>query len=207
LPRFYSLLPRCGSGTLEIVTPSRPQRRYSLDDYLSLEEGSSIRHEFFNGEIFAMAGGTVAHNQIAANLLAALGTALKGKPCRALGSDIRLLTPGGLLTYPDVMVICGSVDFARGRRDLVTNPVLLVEVLSEATRSYDLGQKFDLYQALPTLREFLAIEQSKIGMRRFQRSGNVWDLTTFDRAEQVVTLPSIEMQLSLADAYDKVFDS
>lgn len=182
----------------------KSQRSYSLDDYFSLEEGSTVRHEFFDGEIFAMAGGTVAHNQIASNLLRELGTALREKPCRALGSDMRLATPSGLLTYPDAMVICGQVALAHGRSDVVTNPVLLVEILSEATRAYDLGEKFDLYKALPSLREFLAVEQNAARVTLFRRTGDSWPAPV-ELEEGVLPLSSIDVQLSLQEAYDKVF--
>ena len=188
------------------VMPSQPQRCYSIGDYFSLEEGSTVRHEFFNGEIFAMAGGTVAHNQIAGNVLGDLRSGLKGKPCRALGSDMRLLTPGGLLTYPDVMVICGPVELAHGREDVVSNPVLLVEVLSDATRAYDLGEKFELYKAIATLREYLVIEQRTISVRAFRRAASSWELAPFDRLEDTVSLSSIDVPLRLVDVYEKVFD-
>jgi Uma2 family endonuclease len=188
------------------VNPSQPQRCYSIEDYFSLEAGSTVRHEFFNGEIFAMAGGTVAHNQIAGNVLGDLRTGLKGRPCRALGSDMRLLTPGGLLTYPDVMVICGPVELAHGREDLVTNPVLLVEVLSDATRAYDLGEKFDLYKPIATLHEYLVIEQRTVGVQAFRRAASSWEVTTCDRLDDTVSLSSIHVRLALADVYEKVFD-
>jgi Uma2 family endonuclease len=188
------------------VTPSQPQRCYSIEDYFSLEEGSTVRHEFFNGEIFAMAGGTVAHNQITGNVLGELRAGLKGRPCRALGSDMRLLTPGGLLTYPDVMVICGPVELAQRRADVVTNPVLLVEVLSDATRTYDLGEKFELYRAIATLREYLVIEQRTIGVQVFRRAAGAWEPSAFDRMDDTVSLSSIDVRLSLADVYEKVFD-
>jgi Uma2 family endonuclease len=186
--------------------PSHPQRCYSIEDYFSLEEGSTVRHEFFNGEIFAMAGGTVAHNQIAANVLGEIRSGLKGKPCRVLGSDMRLLTPGGLLTYPDVMVICGPAELAHGREDVVTNPILLVEVLSEATRAYDLGEKFDLYKAIGSLRQYLAIEQRTIHVQSFCRTASTWELTTSDRIDARVPLPALDLHVALADVYDKVFE-
>lgn len=185
---------------------SHPQRRYSRDDYFSLEEGSSVRHEFFNGEIFAMAGGTVAHNQIVANVIRELGAALRSKNCRALGSDMRLLTPGGLLTYPDVMVICGPVELADGRRDVVTNPAVLVEVLSDATRGYDLADKFEHYKAIPTLRDYLTIEQRSVGVQWFARADGSWTATTFNDRNQSVALSSIGVHLSLAEIYDKALE-
>jgi len=184
----------------------KPQRSYSLDDYFFLEEGSTVRHEFFAGDIFAMAGGTVAHNQIASNVLRQLGTGIGDKPCRALGSDMRLATPGGLLTYPDAMVICGKVELAHGRSDVVTNPVLLVEVLSDATRIYDLGEKFDLYKAIPTLREFLAIEQKTVQVQQFIRTGSHWVAVAVGAKDESLTLQSIDARLSLRQIYDKAFD-
>ncbi len=119
---------------------------------------------------------------------------------------MRLLTPGGLLTYPDVMVICGPVELASGRRDVVGNPVVLVEVLSDATRAYDLGDKFELYKAIPTLGDYLAIEQRSIGVQWFHRANGSWPAATFDRRDQTVALSSIGVNLPLAEIYEKVFE-
>lgn len=183
----------------------KPQRSYRIEDYFFLEEGSTVRHEFFAGEIFAMAGGTVAHNQIAANVLRELGNALQGKPCRALGSDMRLATPGGLLTYPDAMVICGKVELAHGRRDVVTNPVLLVEVLSDATRAYDMGEKFEAYKAIPALREYVTIEQDTQRVQLFRRARRSWK--AIDSGGTDISLSSIDVRLRMDDVYDKAFES
>jgi len=178
-----------------------------VDDYFSLEEGSTVRHEFFNGEIFAMAGGTVAHNTIAASVLGEIQARLKGGPCRVLGSDMRLLTPGGLLTYPDLMVLCAAPAAAHGRNDVVTNPVILVEVLSDATRAYDLGEKFDLYKEIGTLTQYLAIEQRATVVQSFSRTDAGWDRSIFDRIDHSVPLPELRRELAMADTYEKVFDT
>ena len=119
-----------------------PERHYSVDEYFAVEASSPIKHEYCTGEIFAMAGASVAHNDITANLVGALRLSLRGTGCRAFANDLRVLTPGGLYTYPDAVVICGRIELTPVRPDTVTNPVLLAEVLSEATRDYDRGEKF-----------------------------------------------------------------
>ena len=129
------------------------------DDYFAVEASSGIKHEFYQGEIFAMAGASLAHNHLNANVLTFLRGAVRAKGWSAFGSDLRVKTPDGLFTYPDVMVICGPVALTHDRPDTVTNPCVIVEVLSDATRDYDRGEKFTLYRAIPTLQEYLLIEQ------------------------------------------------
>src|SRR5437867_3640377 len=115
------------------------QRRYSVDEYFAVEEASNTKHEYYNGEIFAMAGSSLRHNHITANILTLLRIGLRRSDSNAFGSDLRLQTPEGLFTYPDVMVICGQVALTHGRPDTVTNPSVLVEVLSEATGNMIVG--------------------------------------------------------------------
>ena len=184
----------------------QPQRHYSVDEYFAVEAGSPIKHEYCNGEIFAMAGASVAHNDITANVVGTLRLSLRGTSCRAFGNDLRLLTPGGLYTYPDVLVICGRITLTPDRPDTVTNPVLLAEVLSDATRDYDRGEKFTLYKALPTLREYLLIEQNQVGVDHFQRQDSgAWTMTSYDRLTTLVSLVSIPVQLPLSEIYRDVF--
>jgi len=117
------------------------QRHYTVDDYFTVEEMSEVKHEYWDGEIFAMAGASVAHNAIAANVLTEFRSDLRSTPCGVYGSDLRVQTPSGLYTYPDVSVICGAAQLVPDRSDTATNPVILVEVLSEATEEYDRGDK------------------------------------------------------------------
>jgi len=184
-----------------------PQRRYSLDDYFAVEVGSSIRHEFLNGEIFAMAGASVAHNDIAANVLSLLRAGLGDSGCRAFGSDLRLVTPGGLYTYPDVMVICGRPELVPGRPDTVTNPVMLVEVLSPATRDYDRGEKRLASQTIPTLRELLLVEQDAVAVERLARdSAGTWRRAErYDDLGATVPAGIVPVALPLAEIYREVF--
>jgi Uma2 family endonuclease len=185
---------------------ARPQRKYTLDDYFTIEGVSEIKHEFYNGEIFAMAGASAAHNEITANVLSRLRLALRRHGCRAYGSDLRVQTPAGLYTYPDVSVFCGALMLAAGRDDTAANPVFLVEVLSEATRDYDRGDKFTLYKSIPTLREYLLIEQSVVRVeQRVRRRGARWTATVYERLDDVVRLASIPLTLRVAEMYREVF--
>lgn len=181
-----------------------PERQFSLDDYHRIEEVSPIRHEFFAGEIFAMAGGSVVHNQVCANLLTTLRTALAATACSTLGSDMRLLTPAGLLTYPDVMVICGTIDLVPERQDEVTNPVLLVEVLSDATRRYDRGEKLIFYKAIPALAEVLLVEPDRpaVEIHRRQADGT-WVVVTHTSLDDSVSLPSINVSMPMRTIYHR----
>ena len=112
-----------------------PKQTFSPAEYLAMEQVAEYKSEYYDGEIFAMSGGTPDHSTIAVNFVIELGTRLASKPCRVFNSDMRVhLERSGLYTYPDAMVICGKIQLAKGRKDTVTNPVLIVEVLSESTR-------------------------------------------------------------------------
>ncbi len=138
---------------------AKPQKYHSPEEYLALEETAEYRSEYYRGEIFAMAGGSANHNRIARNLLIAFDDALEGKPYEAFITDMRLyVKKNGLYTYPDVMVVCGKLEFVKGRTDTLTNPVVIVEVLSESTEGYDRGTKFELYRAVDTLQDYVLID-------------------------------------------------
>ena len=128
------------------------QRRYSVEEYFGVEEMSSVRHEYLGGEIFAMPGGSRNHNQIAQNLARAFD-GVRARGCRTYLSDVRLKTPGGLYTYPDLMVISAPASLTSDRIETVMNPILIAEVLSNSTREYDAGQRFELDRAIPSLRD------------------------------------------------------
>jgi Uma2 family endonuclease len=200
--------PRCPGDPLRaIVLPvHEAQRHYSLDEYFVVEENSAVKHEFFNGEIFAMAGASVAHNHISGNLLALLRTNLRETTCNAFGSDLRIGSPAGLFTYPDVSVICGRVDLVPDRPDTATNPVLLFEVLSDATRDYDRGEKFELYKAIPSLQEYVLIEQGEVFIQHFRRSeSGRWSETALTSLAETLHLPSIATEIAVAEVYREVF--
>ena len=187
---------------------SQPQRHYTLDDYFAVEETSLVKHEFRDGEIFAMAGASLAHNDIAANVLALLRSALRDTGCRAFGSDLRVATYGGLYTYPDVSVICGTPTLVTGRPDTATNPVLLVEVLSDATRDYDRGDKLAAYRTIAALREVLLIDQAAVLVERWRRRDDAsWSHDSYPSLADVIALAAVPVALPLREAYREVFST
>jgi Uma2 family endonuclease len=183
------------------------ERQYTVEEYFGVEESSSIRHEFYQGQILAMAGASLRHNRLVGNIFSALRTALAGSSCEVFASDLRVRTPGGLYTYPDVMVTCNGVELSRGDRlDTVVNPTVIVEVLSPSTAAYDRGEKYRLYQAFPTLREYVLVDQSIRSVLRYTRPGPDghamdWLQQDFADATSRVMLRSIGVSLSLADIY------
>jgi len=174
-------------------------------EYLEIERRAETRSEYFNGEMFAMAGGTGKHAFIVANTVIALGQKSKGTSCRVCSSDLRLQVKSiGLYTYPDVMVICGDLKYADGHNDIVLNPSLIVEVLSKSTKSYDLGEKFEHYRLLPSLTDYLTVAQDRPAVDHWTRQQDVWVLKTYDDLSQTIGLTSIGASLPLAEIYDRI---
>ena len=187
----------------------RAGRHYTIEDYFAIEESSPIKHEYFDGEVFAMAGASLRHNLITGNVFGTLRTRLEGSSCQAFVSDLRLRTPGGLLTYPDVMAICDKVALSPiDRLDTVLNPALIVEVLSDSTRDYDRGEKFRLYGEIPSLREYLLVEQAKMLVERYSASGRAgdswrdrWQLKEYTALDERVELLSVGVHLLMNEIY------
>lgn len=181
-----------------------PQRRLSLEEYLAIEEISTVKHEYFHGEVFAMAGASLAHNEIAANVLTAARSALVSGDCAAYGSDLRIFAPAGLYTYPDVSVICGKVQLTGDRLETATNPAVIVEVLSDATRDYDRIEKFEIYRSIPSLREYVLIEQANALVEVRTRREGEWAARRHDSLDDSATLASIGVELPLRAIYRRV---
>ena len=184
------------------------QRLYTPADYLAMEETSEQRHEFLDGVIYDMAGASADHNAIALNVAATLRERLRAKPnaCRVFMVDMRLLVnANGLYTYPDVMAVCGPLEYAPGRNDTLTNAVLIAEVLSPATAAYDRGEKFILYQQLETLRDYLLIDQHRIRIEYYQRAeGRKWVLESYTQLTDVISLQSLGCEITPAQIYESV---
>lgn len=182
---------------------------YSPEEYLELETAAEYKSEYRDGLIIPMAGGTPNHNRIALNLSTGLNFALKGQAYDVFTSDLRLWIPQArLYTYPDVMVVSGQLQFAESRRDTITNPLIIVEVLSESTANYDRGEKFRLYRTIPTLQEYILISQSEMHVEQFAKTADKkWILSEYDD-NSILALNSIQFQISFRDIYDKVdFDT
>ncbi len=176
------------------------------EKYLELDRTAEYKSEYYDGEMFAMAGAPEGHTLVAGNVYASLHAQLRKRKCRAYGSDMRVqISPGCRYCYPDVAVVCGDAEFAESRRDVLTNPTAIVEVLSPSTASFDRGFKFDAYTAISSLREYILIEPTRISIEVFTRqpSGR-WLLTKALRVEDTVELESIGCRLALADVYEKV---
>lgn len=180
------------------------KKQYSVQEYLELEKPSQVKHEYYRGEIFAMAGAGTRHNIIAMNTSIALGTALKGSKCRPYGSDMRIHIPENtLFTYPDISVICGEVIASVEDEDTATLPTVIIEILSPSTKSYDRGQKFMLYRAIPTLIDYLLIDSLSIHLEHFCRSQEgTWQLIEYKTLKDVVHLSSLQISLTLQDIYE-----
>lgn len=176
----------------------------SREDYLKLEETSTDKHEFYQGQVFAMAGGTFQHARIGLNVTTELAVRLRGKPCQPMNSDLRITTPSGLNTYPDASVYCGQLELTDHHKTLL-NPVLIAEVLSPSTRSYDRGDKFHHYRSIPSLRDYLLIDSETILVEHYQRiSAYEWNLHEYRQLTDVLNLDSIRQPLAVSVFYEGV---
>src|ERR1044071_5913881 len=162
-----------------------PSRHYTFADYLSVEEMSAVRHEFLNGEIFAMAGGTPEHAALSAAAVVVLGRRLEGRPCRPYSADLRIrVVATGLATYADAAVICGDPIRDPASPTHVTNPIVLVEVLSKSTEAYDRGEKREHYQQIASLREYVLIAQDRREIEVHARdTGGSWQRSVYRAAQ------------------------
>jgi Uma2 family endonuclease len=199
--------PMVGQEALPPVAgPVKPSKQYSPEEYLDLEVQSDIRHEFRDGEIIQMTGGTPNHNQIAGNIYVLLNLAFRGKPYRVFFSDQRLWIPEQqLYAYPDVIVIQGELEFQEGRKDTITNPLLIVEVLSKSTQTYDRGDKFAAYRTIPSFQEYLLVDQYGSSIEHYLKaSPKKWSFQEYDQTDTVVKLETIGLEIAIAEIYDKV---
>lgn len=185
---------------------SAAEKRYSPADYLALERAADSKHEFFDGEIFAMSGGTLHHSQLAGNVIIELGKTLADSPCRVLTSDMRIKCPTGLYTYPDASIVCDSPKFEDGQKDVLLNPIVIVEVLSPSTESYDRGRKFEHYRSCPSLRDYLLISQDRVFVEHYSRQADTdqWLLTTWNSLDAAVSLTTLGVRLPLRGIYARV---
>lgn len=179
------------------------RRRYTLDDYFTLQRGVEIKLEFFDGEIYAMAGGSANHNRISRNVLNRFTRTLHGSRCEPFGSDMRVATPSGLYTYPDASIVCG--ERTDGRAETLSNPVVIVEVLSDSTRDYDRGEKFELYRSIAALRHVLLIEQSSMHVEhRYLGDDGMWSREERMEAQESVHLAAVGVEIPVDAIYEGV---
>lgn len=184
------------------------KHRYTVSEYLQYEQEALERHEYRNGEIIAMAGGTYNHSLIVANTIRELGIALKGKPCRVLDSNLRIRSRRvPLFTYPDISVVCGEPQFDPDDRSgqTIINPRVLIEVLSPSTEAYDRGAKFNFYRQLEPLEEYVLISQDAPRIETFYRQPEgTWLFAAVGELESRVRLRSLGLELLLQEIYSGV---
>jgi Uma2 family endonuclease len=182
------------------------KREYSIEEYLDMENASTERHEYYQGEIFAMSGAKRKHLVISKNLMVSLGGKLKGKPCQPYGSDGRIhIEKNTLFTYPDIFVICGDM-ISRNDDDMnFLNPTIIVEILSRSTRNYDKGTKFKLYQDIATLKEYIMVDSEAVAVQAWNVNENgTWMLKEYNKLTQTLRLPTIQVSLKLNTIYDGI---
>ena len=184
----------------------QPKPYLTPEEYLTLERQAETKSEYWQGEVYALAGASRRHNLVAFNLAATLGVQLKSRPCEAYTSDMRVkVARADHYSYPDVTVVCGQAEFEDRSEDTLLNPTVLIEVLSPSTEAYDRGAKFEFYRTLESLTDYLLISQSKPIIEHFTRQPDErWLLSTYKGLEAVAAIPSIGCDLRLADVYDKV---
>ena len=176
------------------------------EDYLALERRAEYKSEYFNGEIFAMAGASREHNQISVNLVRVLGNQLLDKPCSVYSSDMKVrIEKARKYTYPDLVIACQTERFEDEHRDVLLNPVVIVEILSDSTEAYDRGRKFEHYRHLESLVEYVLIAQQRPHVESFRRqSDQHWLLAECSGLDGTLRLESIDCDLALAEIYAKV---
>ena len=180
---------------------------YSPEEYLRLERQASYKSEYFQGEIFAMAGVSENHNIINENCSVLIGSYLKKKPCQSFSRDMKLHIPANTLyTYPDLMVVCGDKKFLDESKDVILNPVIIIEILSKSTEAYDRGEKFALYRSIPSLREYVLISSTSIRAEVMRKENDLglWFLASeADILEGSIEIKNIDLTLYLSDIYEE----
>lgn len=192
----------------EVKEPSVSyQKRYMTEEeYLVMEEQSEEKHEWYQGEVFAMSGAKVPHNSISGNLYLAIGNHLKRKSCKPFTSDQGIyIEKNGLYTHPDISIVCGKTETRRNKNVYILNPSVIIEVLSPGTKNYDRGGKFELYRDIPSLQEYILIDSETIGVEIFTiNEQGFWELKEYTNPDELLLIKTIDLGLPLSDIYEDV---
>lgn len=182
------------------------QKHYTVEEYLIYEETSEFKNEYYNGEIFAMSGASIDHNRIITNLTVEFGNFFKNQSCEIFTSDMRLwIEAKKMFTYPDLMIVCDSPAFYPERRDTITNPLIIIEILSESTRNYDRGDKFMFYRSLPSFKEYILVDQYTTHIEHFYIGHDrKWTLIEYNNLNDKLILKQINFQIPLTNIYHNV---
>ncbi len=178
-------------------------KKLTPEEYLALEEKAETKNEYFNGEMFAMAGASIEHNRVKENLIFELRLRLEGTSCQSFSSDQRLKAdPGGFYTYPDILLVCGKIERDPLNRNTITNPIVVFEVLSPSTEGYDRGAKFRRYQKIPSLREIVFVSQDEWAVQVcIRHPDGDWFIRTFSDPAGSFKLTSLPVEIPLTSVY------
>ena len=187
--------------------PALKYNNISAEEYLKQERAATEKHEYYQGEIFAMSGASKEHNEIFSNFFGDIAHQLKGKGCKPYSSDFRVHIPKNTLyTYPHIIIVCGEPELTDDKMDTLTNPSVIVEILSKSTRNYDKGEKFTLYRDIASLKEYILVDTEKIHVEKHIRhADNSWQLTDYKSPEEYFTIDCVQINLLLKDIYEGVF--
>lgn len=179
---------------------------YTTEEYLRLEDEAETKSEYIDGQIIPMAGGTTNHNRIAGNFYAALNFAFKQENFEVFMSDVRLWIPQRrIYTYPDVMIVAGEPEYFDDRTDIILNPQVIIEVLSNSTQGYDRESKFEAYRTIPSFQEYIRVDQTRVHVEQFSKSGRKrWTICEYDEEDEQLKLETLPFTISFADLYNKV---
>lgn len=193
---------------MEVREPAVPygKYKYTIEEYLEMENDALEKHEYFRGEIFAMPGTKMPHNEISTNLMMLIASRLKGKNCKPYGSDARIhIKANTLFTYPDISIICGEVITLNNDDMNVLNPSVIIEILSPSTKNYDRGEKFMLYRDIPTLKEYILVDSERLHIEVFRlNESQHWELEEYDLPVEQLYIKTINEYFSISDIYDGV---
>lgn len=182
-------------------------KNLSIPDYLKIERETQTKHEYHDGEIFAMAGGTLEHGLISGNIFGEIKFALRQakKNCRALNSDVKLYVQSyNKFLYPDVMVIYGEIEKADNEANAVSNPIVIVEVLSKTTEGYDRGDKFFTYRSLTCLKEYILVDQYQPQIEIYSRKSDLWSINRITGLDQPLQIPVLDISINMSNIYEDV---
>jgi len=184
---------------------SLPKHRYSVEEYLAIDNEADYKSEYVAGEIFAMGGATSKHVLIAGNTAREFGNRLRDTNCQVYSADLRIQVDlDNVYYYPDVVVVCGRPEYRDSRRNSVTNPLVIVEVLSLTTRNYDRGDKFAHYRRLDSLREYILIDQETCHVEHFVRKEGIWEFSESDDCQGNLVIPTLDITIALREIYAKL---
>jgi Uma2 family endonuclease len=180
------------------------KKNFTIEEYLEMERASIEKHEYYQGEIFAMSGAGISHNIIFTNVFREVAYKLKGKSCQPFGSDMRTHIPENtLFTYPDISIYCGDIN--EYNEDTIIQPSVIIEILSPSTKSYDRGEKFKLYRDIPTLKEYILIDSGNVNVEAFRfNEHNHWELEEYKKTGDILFIRTVQLSLQLGEIYDGV---